>query len=211
MIKVYNGSLRLIDWFNPLSEKLPHGDDFRVGPKSDWTPRDNTVRRNGCSAFKLKQTSSCRRWCPKSWRKWRWNSRPGRRSSNCPCEPPTRIEERRKGGQSGRQMPAKPTKRQVGFFCNLRMIYWMKLANSPIFWSLLKERTYSRSRPNSEDFSGRNITRIQNHQRRIINVTVFSGWINKRFYPRRENGPAGALTRYWRVSPNQSIYRLPRG
>ena len=36
-------SLRLIDWFNPPSEKLPHGDDFRVGPKSDWTPRDNTV------------------------------------------------------------------------------------------------------------------------------------------------------------------------
>ena len=23
----------LIDWFNPPSEKLPHGDDFRVGPK----------------------------------------------------------------------------------------------------------------------------------------------------------------------------------
>ena len=31
--KVYNESLRLIDWFNPPSEKLPHGDDFRVGPK----------------------------------------------------------------------------------------------------------------------------------------------------------------------------------
>ena len=30
-----NQSLRLIDWFNPPSEKLPHGDDFRVGPKSD--------------------------------------------------------------------------------------------------------------------------------------------------------------------------------
>ena len=27
----------------PPSEKLPHGDDFRVGPKSDRTPRDNTV------------------------------------------------------------------------------------------------------------------------------------------------------------------------
>ena len=33
----------LIDWFNPPSEKLPHGDDFRVGPKSDRTPRDKTV------------------------------------------------------------------------------------------------------------------------------------------------------------------------
>ena len=43
IIKVYNGSLRLIDWFNPPSEKLPHGDDFRVGPKSDRTPRDNAV------------------------------------------------------------------------------------------------------------------------------------------------------------------------
>ena len=41
--KVSNESLRLIDWFNPPSEKLPHGDDFRVGPKSDRTPRDNTV------------------------------------------------------------------------------------------------------------------------------------------------------------------------
>ena len=41
--KGYNESLRLIDWFNPLSEKLPHGDDFRVGRKSDRTPRDNTV------------------------------------------------------------------------------------------------------------------------------------------------------------------------
>ena len=41
--KVYNDSVRLIDWFNPLSEKLPHGDDFRVGPKSDRAPRDNTV------------------------------------------------------------------------------------------------------------------------------------------------------------------------
>ena len=41
--KVYNESLRLIDWFNPWSEKLPHGDDFRVGPKSDRTPRDNTL------------------------------------------------------------------------------------------------------------------------------------------------------------------------
>ena len=30
--KAYNASLRLIDWFNPLSEKLPHGDDFRVSP-----------------------------------------------------------------------------------------------------------------------------------------------------------------------------------
>ena len=39
----YNGSLRLIDWFNPSSEKLPYGDDFRVGPKSDRTPRDKTV------------------------------------------------------------------------------------------------------------------------------------------------------------------------
>ena len=35
--KVYNQSLRLIDWFNWLSEKLPHGDDLRVGPKSDST------------------------------------------------------------------------------------------------------------------------------------------------------------------------------
>ena len=35
--KFYNESLRLIDWFNPPSEKLPHGDDFRVGPKSDST------------------------------------------------------------------------------------------------------------------------------------------------------------------------------
>ena len=41
--KVYNESLRLIDWFNPLSEKLPQGDDFRVGPESDRTPRDNTA------------------------------------------------------------------------------------------------------------------------------------------------------------------------
>ena len=28
---------------DPQLEKLPHGDDFRVGPKSDRTPRDNTV------------------------------------------------------------------------------------------------------------------------------------------------------------------------
>ena len=41
--KVYNGSLRLIDWLNPLSEKLPHGDDFRVGPKTNRTTQDNTV------------------------------------------------------------------------------------------------------------------------------------------------------------------------
>ena len=41
--KVHNQSLRLIDWFNPPSEKLPHGDDFRLGPKSDRTLRDNTV------------------------------------------------------------------------------------------------------------------------------------------------------------------------
>ena len=41
--KFHNKSLRLIDWFNPPSEKLPHGDDFRVGPESDRTPRDNTV------------------------------------------------------------------------------------------------------------------------------------------------------------------------
>ena len=41
--KVYSESLRLIDWCNPPSEKLPHGDDFRVGPKSDGTPRDKTV------------------------------------------------------------------------------------------------------------------------------------------------------------------------
>ena len=41
--KAYNESLRLIDWFNPPSEKLPHGDDLRVGPKSDRTPRDNTA------------------------------------------------------------------------------------------------------------------------------------------------------------------------
>ena len=41
--EVYNESLRLIGWFDPLSEKLPHGDDFRVGPNSDQTPRDNTV------------------------------------------------------------------------------------------------------------------------------------------------------------------------
>ena len=40
---VYNESLRLIDWFNPTSEKLSHGDNFRVGPKSDRTPRDKTV------------------------------------------------------------------------------------------------------------------------------------------------------------------------
>ena len=33
----------MIDWFNPPSEKLPHGDDFRVGPKSDRTPHDKTV------------------------------------------------------------------------------------------------------------------------------------------------------------------------
>ena len=39
-IKVYAW---LIDWLNPPSEKLPHGDDFRVGPKSERTPRDNTV------------------------------------------------------------------------------------------------------------------------------------------------------------------------
>ena len=43
IIKGYNASLSLIDWFNPPSEKLPQGDDFRVGPESDWTPRDNTV------------------------------------------------------------------------------------------------------------------------------------------------------------------------
>ena len=36
-IKVYNESLGLIDWFNPPSEKSPHGDNFRVGPKSDST------------------------------------------------------------------------------------------------------------------------------------------------------------------------------
>ena len=42
--KVYDTSLRLIDWFNPPLEKLPHGDDFRVGLKSDRTPWDNTVR-----------------------------------------------------------------------------------------------------------------------------------------------------------------------
>ena len=41
--KSYNDSLRLIDWFNPLSEKLPHGDDFRVGPKSDRPLRANTL------------------------------------------------------------------------------------------------------------------------------------------------------------------------
>ena len=43
--KGFDESLRLIDWFNPPLEKLPHGDDFRVGggPKSDRTPRDNTV------------------------------------------------------------------------------------------------------------------------------------------------------------------------
>ena len=29
--KVYNESLRLIDWFNPSSEKVPQGNDFRVG------------------------------------------------------------------------------------------------------------------------------------------------------------------------------------
>ena len=33
----------MIDWFNPPSEKLPHGDDFRVGPKSNRTLRDNTA------------------------------------------------------------------------------------------------------------------------------------------------------------------------
>ena len=33
--EVSNESLGLIDWFSPPSEKLPHGDDFRVGPKSD--------------------------------------------------------------------------------------------------------------------------------------------------------------------------------
>ena len=31
--KVYNESPRLIDWFNPPPEKLPHGDDLRVGSK----------------------------------------------------------------------------------------------------------------------------------------------------------------------------------
>ena len=41
--KVYNKGLRLIDWFNPPSEKLPRGDDFRVGPNSDRTLRDNTL------------------------------------------------------------------------------------------------------------------------------------------------------------------------
>ena len=39
--KVHNESLRLIDWFSPPSEKLPHGGDFRVGPKSDRSPRTN--------------------------------------------------------------------------------------------------------------------------------------------------------------------------
>ena len=44
--KVHNESLRLIDWFNPPSEKLPHGDDFRVSPKRDSTWRDNTVTQS---------------------------------------------------------------------------------------------------------------------------------------------------------------------
>ena len=40
-MKVYAWLIDLIQ----ISEKLPHGDDFRVGPKSDSTQRDNTVFR----------------------------------------------------------------------------------------------------------------------------------------------------------------------
>ena len=58
IIKVYNESLRLIDWFNPPSEKLPHGDDFRVGPKSDRTPQDNTLH---CIKFWERLISRLRR------------------------------------------------------------------------------------------------------------------------------------------------------
>ena len=67
----------------------------------------------------------------------------------------------RNGGKEDNQVGKCQWNLQRGFFCNWRMIYRMKLANSPIFWSLLKERTYSRSRPISEGFSGKSITRIQ--------------------------------------------------
>ena len=50
---VYNESLGLIDWFNPPLEKLSQGDDFRVGPKSDRTPQDNTL----ISKMRANQTS----------------------------------------------------------------------------------------------------------------------------------------------------------
>ena len=43
IIKVYNESLRLIDWFCTFSGKLPYGYDSRVNAKSDSTWRDNTV------------------------------------------------------------------------------------------------------------------------------------------------------------------------
>ena len=46
--------LRLIDWFSPSSEKLPHGDDFRVGPKSDRKPRDNIVFDRPATGPRLK-------------------------------------------------------------------------------------------------------------------------------------------------------------
>ena len=50
--EVHNGSLRLIDWFNSPSEKLPHGDDFRVGPKNDRTQRDTqTFDDFSCDVF----------------------------------------------------------------------------------------------------------------------------------------------------------------
>ena len=47
----------LIDWLSPPSEKLPHKDDFRVGPKSDRTPRDNAVL---CCGTALRRTGYSR-------------------------------------------------------------------------------------------------------------------------------------------------------
>ena len=52
LMKVYNGSLCLIDWFNPPSGKLPHGDDFRVGPKR-WP---DTVGQCSISALKWQKS-----------------------------------------------------------------------------------------------------------------------------------------------------------
>ena len=47
--EIYNESLRLIDWLNPPSEKLPHGDDFRVDLKREGTPRNKTVNYGSAS------------------------------------------------------------------------------------------------------------------------------------------------------------------
>ena len=67
--KLYNESPRLIDWFNLPSEKLPHGDDIRLGPKSDRTPPDKYSNHhvfmrpktdNGCRSKRSSvQTEPC--------------------------------------------------------------------------------------------------------------------------------------------------------